>query len=596
MARRKLLWQLLPVYIALVLVLLGAAVWSASLLAREFYSGWVFSDLQARAALAEETIRPLLREKDYAQVQQMCVRLGKKSGTRLTVILPSGEVVGDTLGMPEVMDNHAQRKEIREALRRGQGSSARYSYTLSRDMLYRAMPIEEDGRTLGILRVSIWTSSLDQTLGAIQRAAMGIGLAVAIAIGLLLISGSGWWISRRIHRPLNELTRAVGRLAQGDLDQPLPDDPSDEIGQLDDAVKQMVAAWSNRFQTLTNRGRQHDAIMASMNEGVLAVDNQQGVVDLNPYVAKLFRVDTASAHGRILHEVIRSAELHELVGEVLASGEPSETELVVYEAEPINFHAYGMVLRSTTGTPLGALVVLNNVTRLRQLENVRRDFVANVSHELRTPVTSIRGFVETLLDGALEKPEDARHFLDIIATQTDRLRAIIDDLLELSRIEEEAERAEIELGLGSVKDVLEAAVQVCRVKADEKQMRIELDCDEQLTAVINPPLLEQAVINLIDNAVKYSPAGGIVWVEAVRHDDELEIQVRDAGCGIPSQHLPRIFERFYRVDKARSRKLGGTGLGLAIVKHIAQAHGGRATVQSTPGKGSTFAIHFPAAC
>jgi two-component system phosphate regulon sensor histidine kinase PhoR len=229
------------------------------------------------------------------------------------------------------------------------------------------------------------------------------------------------------------------------------------------------------------------------------------------------------------------------------------------------------------------------------LESVRRDFVANVSHELRTPVTSIKGFVETLLDGAMHNPEELQRFLQIVAVQTDRLNAIIEDLLALSRIEQEEEKAEIELGQSPVRAVLETAVEVCRMKAAEKNIRLELACDAELAAPMNAPLLEQAVINLLDNAIKYSAPEQTVQIAAERSGGEIAIRVRDCGCGIGREHLLRIFERFYRVDKARSRKLGGTGLGLAIVKHMAQAHGGRASVESTPGQGSTFTIHLPLA-
>ena len=233
------------------------------------------------------------------------------------------------------------------------------------------------------------------------------------------------------------------------------------------------------------------------------------------------------------------------------------------------------------------------MTRLKRLEMVRRDFVANVSHELRTPVTSIKGFVETLLDGAMHNPDELQRFLRIVASQTDRLTAILEDLLTLSRVEQEENGAEIVFSPGPVKNVLDAAVEVCQMKASEKNIHVEITCDSVLQVPMNAPLLEQAVINLIDNAIKYSDPGQTVHVTATGSNGEVVIEIRDQGCGISREHLPRVFERFYRVDKARSRKLGGTGLGLAIVKHIAQAHNGRATVESSVGHGSTFSIRLP---
>ena len=239
------------------------------------------------------------------------------------------------------------------------------------------------------------------------------------------------------------------------------------------------------------------------------------------------------------------------------------------------------------------MIVLNDVTRLQRLEGVRRDFVANVSHELRTPITSIKGFIETLRDGAIRRPADAEKFLEIVAKQADRMNSIIEDLLLLSRVEQDTREAKVVLESTPIKGVILEAVQVCEPKAHAKDIRITVNCPDGLTARINPALLEQAIINLIDNAIKYSEPGCPVDVEAEEHASEVVIRVRDKGCGIEPEHLPRIFERFYRVDKARSRKLGGTGLGLSIVNHIIQAHEGTVDVQSTPGAGSTFSIHLP---
>jgi two-component system phosphate regulon sensor histidine kinase PhoR len=238
--------------------------------------------------------------------------------------------------------------------------------------------------------------------------------------------------------------------------------------------------------------------------------------------------------------------------------------------------------------------VLHDVTELRRLENIRREFVANVSHELKTPVTAIKGFVETLRDGALDDRPQAERFLDIVARHSERLQAIIEDLLSLSRLEQEEKTAELARMETACVDVLQAAVQDCAVKAEARHIAVSVTCDVSLRAHINAPLIEQAVVNLLDNAINYSKAGSTVWIEAAQDGPDIMIHVRDQGVGIPQQHLSRLFERFYRVDKARSREHGGTGLGLAIVKHIALAHNGRISVTSAVGKGSTFTLHLPA--
>jgi two-component system phosphate regulon sensor histidine kinase PhoR len=292
--------------------------------------------------------------------------------------------------------------------------------------------------------------------------------------------------------------------------------------------------------------------------------------------------------------VVRNPELQNFIEQTLAGSEAVESQVIILNEDEERYLQFrGTILRDATGNKIGTVVVFDDVTRLRKLENMRKDFVANVSHELKTPITSIKGFIETLMDGAINDPEDARRFLDIIARQTHRLNAIIDDLLTLSKIEQQTEKTQIQLQSSPLLPTLTAAAQLCEVRATPKDIRMRIDCSEDLTVSINPPLLEQAVVNLIDNAVKYSPEHGEVMIRALPNDTEVLIQVIDRGCGIEPRYLPRLFERFYRVDKARSRKLGGTGLGLAIVKHIVQAHDGRVTVESTPGTGSVFTIHLP---
>ena len=294
--------------------------------------------------------------------------------------------------------------------------------------------------------------------------------------------------------------------------------------------------------------------------------------------------------------MVRNTDLQAFARRALDSPTPVFEEIVFYDGKKERFlQAQGAVLRSEAqGEGIGALVVLHDVTQLRRLENVRREFVSNVSHELRTPITSITGFVETLLAGAKDEPEDRDRFLDIIKRHVERLNNIIEDLLALSRIEQSEERGTIERENIALREVLERALQNCQGEAEAREIRLDLQCDPELRANISPSLMEQAVVNLIDNAVKYSGSGGLVHVEAEVRGGEVAIRVRDQGCGIAPEHLDRVFERFYRVDKARSRKLGGTGLGLAIVKHLVQLHGGRVGVESEVGKGSVFSICLPA--
>jgi two-component system phosphate regulon sensor histidine kinase PhoR len=334
-------------------------------------------------------------------------------------------------------------------------------------------------------------------------------------------------------------------------------------------------------------------MLSSMEEGVLAIDNEGAILSLNNAFAALLGAEPATLQGRSIYEVVRKADLLRFIESALAGASPVEGEIQIRGAQDRWVSAHGTALHDSQRGKIGVLIVLHDVTRLRHLEEVRRDFVANVSHELRTPITSIKGFIETLLEGAMEDKDNAGRFLRIMLRQVNRLDAILGDLLALSRIEKGSDEQMIELAPDSVRGVLLAAVETCEKKAADKGVKIAVVCPEELIAEINAVLLEQAVINLLDNAVKYSEPGSVVEIHAGREGIDLLIRVKDQGCGIEAQHLPRLFERFYRVDKARSRELGGTGLGLAIVRHIALAHRGSVSVESTVGVGSTFSLRLP---
>jgi two-component system phosphate regulon sensor histidine kinase PhoR len=330
-----------------------------------------------------------------------------------------------------------------------------------------------------------------------------------------------------------------------------------------------------------------------MLEGVVAVDRNERIMSMNPAAGRMFECEPVKVQGRNIQEVIRSLALQRFVTHALAGSETIADDFVVYRGEERVLNIHSTPLRDAGDAPIGTLLVMNDVTQLRHLENVRSDFVANVSHEIKTPLTAIKGFVETLQQGEVDSSQEQERFLGIILKHVNRLNAIVEDLLALSRMERENGRKEIHISESRIREVIQTAVQVCQPRASAKEIGIDLDCSGDLTAQIDATLLEQALVNLIDNAVKYSDKRRRVRIEAGLQEDSLFIHIRDQGPGIAKKHLPRLFERFYRVDKARSRKLGGTGLGLAIVKHIVQAHGGHVTVDSNLGKGSTFTIHLP---
>jgi two-component system phosphate regulon sensor histidine kinase PhoR len=457
-------------------------------------------------------------------------------------------------------------------------------------MMYVAIPVTDNGRVTGCVRASLSMARIDKTQQSII--AQVIGIALAVAFGAALIS---LWIARRITRPLEEMRNGAQRFANGELTGRLPLYRSEELAGLAGAMNQMASQLNERIRTVVGQRNEQEAVLASMIEGVLAIDLEEKILRINQAAASLLDLQPDAAIGRRIQEVLRKPDLQKFVTEALQSKYPLEAEMrLMIRGEERFLQTHGAPLRDASGQEIGVLVVLNDITRLQRLENIRRDFVANVSHELKTPITAIKGSVETLQHGALEEPASAPRFLDIIARQADRLNAIIEDLLALSRIEQEEEKAGIQLAPTAVSNVINSALQACQVKARDKQVQLAVDCPDELQCLASAPLLEQALINLVDNAIKYSSEGGEVKLFAKAVDNGLEIAVRDFGCGIDREHLPRLFERFYRVDKARSRKQGGTGLGLAIVKHIIQAHGGEVRVDSTPGEGSTFTILLPA--
>lgn len=588
MRAKRLLWQLYLSYLLITLAALLAIGGFASVEIRRFYLKSVNNDLKVRAQLVEQQIGPSLDEQQIATLQLFSDRFGKTTSTRITVIAPDGKVLCDTEQPSSQMENHGDRGEVISALVGDVGQQTRFSTTLGDQLTYLAIPVERSGRIIAAVRTSIHVTQVDAAVRSVQiQVAVG-GLLIAVLASLLSL-----FVSRRISRPLEAMRRGAERFAAGDLGYEMPVPDSAELGGLAVSLNKMARQLEERIGTIVEQRNEREAVLTSMAEGVLAVDSDRKVLNLNRAAARLLDVDEQTAVGRPVDEIARNADVRQLITEALAGEEPVEADLMLGTETERILAAKGAALLDQDGKSIGAVIVLDDVTQVRRLESIRRDFVANVSHELKTPIAAIKGFVETLLDGAMDDRQDALRFLKIVAKQSDRLSAIIEDLLSLAKIEQAEGVVAIEMEPHRVLDVLEAARGDTSAVAEERGVEIVVECDAELTARFNPPLLEQALANLLDNAVKYSEAGSRVHLSAENRDGQIIIAVADQGCGIPAEHLSRLFERFYRVDKARSRKLGGTGLGLAIVKHIAAAHGGRVEVGSTPGRGSRFSIVLP---
>jgi two-component system phosphate regulon sensor histidine kinase PhoR len=593
--RKRLLWQIFPPIVVVTIVAVIGTTFYASKILRQFHIDQTTADLKIRTQLAMDELHDDFAAgsgKDQNLVLR-CRQIAARAQARITLILLSGEVVADSVEDPVRLDNHADRKEIVAAISSGFGTSIRFSRTLNKNMLYVALPVHVDGSkspAFGVIRLSVPLVSVETVLNKIyRRNFLGAFLLIFLAALITL------YVSRKISIPLEEMGRIAERYVDLDFKKqivfPEKRAVSQEVAGLAQAVNRMAMDLRRRIDTVTEQKSELEAVFKNMVEGVIVVDTRERIVRANDAAANLLKLPVHRLTGRPVSEGFRDADLSRFIRETLAGELRAERDFVFYQTESEqHFHAGGTLLHDGSGNKIGALIVLNDITKTKKLENMRREFVANVSHELKTPITSVKGFAETLLDGALDDKQEAGRFLEIIYRQANRLDAIVDDLLSLSRIEQEEEQGIIELQEQTLRPVLGHSIESCVVKAQEKDISLQLDCEPRIIVAMNANLLEQAVTNLLVNAIKYSPEKSEVQVNAYQVGDKVCIKVSDQGCGIAAEHLPRLFERFYRSDKARSRKLGGTGLGLAIVKHIVQAHGGEVSVKSAPGKGSTFSI------
>jgi len=587
MSNRRLLSHLFPSYGAIAALAVLFVGWVALGQAEKTGLSAIQHELRASADFLDQQLGPEIPA-DRRDFVRMCRQFDQATLTRVTLLLADGKVDFDTDNRPDELEQQSRRAEIQAALEGTPRVETRYHAALDGRVMYQAVPVLRQDRVAGVLYLSRSLAPLDSALARMQALMLAVGVA-AVCLAALL----AWRASRGIARPLAELAHAEQRITSGELAARVAVPDARELADLAERFNRMAEVLQQRIGVLVQNNNEQKAVLASMAEGVLAVDTRERVISMNTAARRLLSLERTQAQGQPLREVVRNADLTRFVTRALVSAEPVQADVLLLGDRQRVMQAHGSALHDSENRAIGAVIVLNDVTDFRRLEHIRRDFVANVSHELKTPITSIKGFVETLLDGASQDPVDAERFLRIIAKQADRLHAIIEDLLSLSKIEQREDSEDIVLEAAPLGGVLDAAAQTCSAAAADRNVAVVVACDDNLRAEINPVLLEQAVVNLLDNAIKYSEAGREVRVTAVDGGDDVVIHVADRGYGIAEEHLSRIFERFYRVDRARSRKLGGTGLGLAIVKHIVQAHHGRVSVDSTLGVGSTFTIHLP---
>jgi len=601
MKLKKLVWHIFPANLLVTVCSLLAILWYGSSALDQFYINLTTAALEDRAYLVEEQVSRLVTNGKKDELNTLCRRIGRKASTRITVINPTGTVIADSDENPVMLSDHSDRPEIKSAMSGKIGTQLRFSSSIGVKMLYVAIPLSDissgaQNEKFHVLRMSMPASAIDQTLQSLRVKVAISGIIVALLAMLAAII-----VSRRISKPLEEMTEGAEQFARENFSNSivLSSHCSLEMGTLVAAMNSMAQKLQDRFGTIVRQRNELQTILASMADAILVIDTDKYVTSINTSASRLLEISGEKAIGRSTQEIIRNLDIERLVDLTLVSTETVAEEIILDKGgKKFFFQFSGVRLQDSEGQSFGAVVALNDVTHIRKLENVRREFVANVSHELMTPLTSIKGYTETILDSGLDDKEQTEKFLKIILRQSNRQQAIVSDLLELSRIEQEIEYNEIHLVPTNVKSVLDESIQVCSLKAAEKDMVIHLDCPTDLIASIDARLIEQAIVNLLINAIKYSnPASRVeikAGVQTIKSDAKMVvISVQDFGVGIGQEHLPRLFERFYRSDKARSRVLGGTGLGLAIVKHIVQAHNGSVNVESEVGQGSFFTVVIP---
>jgi len=587
--RLNLFWKLGVAFLALlVAVLLPVDYYGERNLRRDYQrAGFEQLSAIARIALASPPIVLSLATNSRTPgpaLHDWIARIAA-SGARVTVINAGGVVLADSESDPETMENHAGRPEIRDAFAKGDGLSVRRSVTVNRDLQYYAVRYSPAGGSPVVLRFALPVRAADDEVWALRRRLWLSSLVMLVVAGTasLLISRS---FASRVER-LQSFSR---RVADGDFRPIEADRSGDALEALAASLNDSASRLDRAIRTLTEERNLSSAILGSMVEGVAVVNSNERLLFANDGFAEILELDAPPKSGSSLVEIVRQTELIEAVRVVVAGAPRVEAEISTGTLRQRFFAVTVASVRAMETS--GAVIVLHDITDLRKLERIRRDFVANVSHEFKTPLTAIQGFAETLLAGAIEDPQNRIRFLQIILEHSRRLARLTDDLLELSKMD--ADRLDLELDRLSVSQFVQSCMETTQRSAKEKNLSVSVDLQGTLPDIAaDRRRLAEVLQNLLDNAIQYTPSGGRIKVSAVSDREEVTFTVSDTGIGIPKVDQPRIFERFYRVDVARSREVGGTGLGLSIAKHLVEAHGGRIWVDSEVGQGSHFHFTVP---
>ena len=589
--RIRIYWKLTFIFCSLIVLILTAAYFSLNTHLKIYVETRIQDNLKKDLLLNKNLIDNELSQKiNSADTDDLANRIGQSLGVRATIINPEGIVIGDSeVGKEGLskLENHITRSEVKDAIQKGFGQSKRFSTSIRKNMLYMAVPLGKS-KLIGILRLAIPLSDIE-----LIESRMFKTISITIIFALLATLIASFFVSIMISRPLYEMSAIAKRLATGDFSRKAIVHSNDETGDLAKALNDMADEINAKVKNISSEKAKLEAILSSMFEGIMLTNERGEILLLNPSIRKLFFIDS-SPEGRKPLEVIRNNAIQEIVDRVLHENREvitQEVSISIPEQKTIMINGVPIVKDNIIE---GAVFVFHDITELKRLEEIRKDFVANVSHELRTPISSIKGYAETLLDGKVDNEDTVKEFLSIIYQDSNRLANLIDDLLDLSKIE--SGKMKMEFEPLEILPIVSRCVNVLEKTAKDKTLSLKLDIPADLSKVLGDhKRLSQVFLNLLDNAIKYTPEGGSITVNATSKEKIVQVDISDTGIGISEKDLPRIFERFYRVDKARSRELGGTGLGLSIVKHIIQAHNGQVWVQSTLGQGSTFSFTIPIA-
>ncbi|EPM3047944.1 two-component system histidine kinase PnpS [Listeria monocytogenes] len=579
----------LSFFILFFVVMVIVGVFSGELM-KSTYLNMKESQLEddAKILLQTTNMENLDLDKDAATIQKSLDPLGEDIDARITVIDSEGDVVADTKKDPEKLDNHMNRPEVTDILKKGEsvGISIRESDSLGYSMLYVAVPVKHQGKTDGVLRISISLESVDAAVAKLWG-----NLALIFGIALVIIAAISVFIARKITRPVREIIEVSTDLANHKYDSRIHGKISGELQDLSISVNTLAESLETQMFEIKQNEQRLNAIVQNLVSGVMLINVDKQVIMTNRTMYQI--LGETEITGKPFYEVIKSFALSQLIEGTFETKTIQQKEIILYFPREMILDASVSPILGENGEITGIILLLHDITQIRHLENVRSEFVTNVSHELKTPVTALKGFAETLLDGAMYDEVLLKKFLTIIKEESDRLHRLIMDILALSRIEQNPVAENVELV--DVDEVIEQSARTIFEMATEKNIRVTIPEKTSASVMIETDRdkLQQIIINLLSNAINYTPADGKVEVKLIEQEAEVIIEVTDNGIGIPAKDIDRVFERFYRVDKARSRHSGGTGLGLSIVKHLVENCGGRIEVESQEEVGSTFRVTLP---